>query len=189
MKDISQDGPMYFKYVMTEVASNPSPEAEARDIRQTLSRANLLLKIKVVKNDIKAFNLHVYAQLSKLASYTTKTKENLDADIMATYRSIPCSAFRAEIRSMDKERQGNNWDVKHVLAEAIIKYNDVCTNEEWTMDLKDTNPPPNPLVVTSLPTQLQAALESQRFEREEEQRRRQIRRETQELEIPTSQVR
>jgi hypothetical protein len=145
MKDINQDGPMYFKYVMTEVASNPSPEAEARDIRQTLSRANLLLKIKSVKNDVKAFNLHVHAQLSKLASYTTKTKEDLDADIMATYRSIPCSAFRAEIRSMDKERRDNNWDVKRVLAEAIIKYNDVRTNEEWTMDLKDTDPPPNPL--------------------------------------------
>jgi hypothetical protein len=99
MKDISQDGPMYFKYVMTEVASNPSPEAEAQDIWQTLLRANLLLLIKAVENDMQAFNLHVHAQLSKLASYTTKTKEDLDADIMATYHSIPFSAFHAKIRS------------------------------------------------------------------------------------------
>jgi hypothetical protein len=40
LKEIKQDGPLYFKYIMMEVASNPSPEAEARKIRQTLSRAN-----------------------------------------------------------------------------------------------------------------------------------------------------
>jgi hypothetical protein len=147
MKEINQDGPMYFKHIMTEVASNPSPEAEARDIRQTLSRANLLKKIREVKNDVKTFNLYMHAQLSKLASYTTTTKEDLDADIMATYRSIPCSAFRAEIRSLDKERRDKNWDVKRILAEAVVKFNDVCTNEEWVMDLKDTEPPPNPLAL------------------------------------------
>jgi hypothetical protein len=98
MKEINQDGPMYFKYVMTKVALNPSPEqAEAQDISQTLSRTNLLLKIKEVKNDVKVFNLHVHAQLSKLANYTTKSKKDLDANIMATYRSIPFSAFCAEI--------------------------------------------------------------------------------------------
>jgi hypothetical protein len=29
MKEINQVGPMFFKHIMTEVASNPSPEAEA----------------------------------------------------------------------------------------------------------------------------------------------------------------
>jgi hypothetical protein len=32
LKSVNQDGPMYFKYIMMEVASNPSPEAEARKI-------------------------------------------------------------------------------------------------------------------------------------------------------------
>jgi hypothetical protein len=40
---------------------------------------------------------------------------------------------------MDKERRDKNWD-------AIIKYNDVRTNEEWTMDLKESKPPPNLLL-------------------------------------------
>jgi hypothetical protein len=82
-----------FKYIMMEVASNPSPEAKARDIQQTLLMINLLKKIKEVKNNVKVFKLHMHAQITKLTSYTTKAKEDLDADIMATYRSIPCSTF------------------------------------------------------------------------------------------------
>jgi hypothetical protein len=62
------------KYSMMEVASNPSPKAEAWEIRQTLLRVNLLKKLQEVKNDVKVFNLHVHAQLSKLASYKTKLK-------------------------------------------------------------------------------------------------------------------
>jgi hypothetical protein len=32
IKAIKQDGPLFFKYLMLEVASNPSSKAEARDI-------------------------------------------------------------------------------------------------------------------------------------------------------------
>jgi hypothetical protein len=104
MKEINQDGPMAFKCSMMEVASNQSLEAKACDIHQTLLRNNLLKKIiKEVKHDVKAFNLHVHVQLTILASYTTNSKEDLNANIMATYLLIPCSAFCTEIRSMDKD--------------------------------------------------------------------------------------
>jgi hypothetical protein len=93
LKQIKQDGPLYFKYIMMEVTSNPSPEAEAHDICQTLLCANLLKELKKVKNYVKSFNLHGHAQLTKLASYTTNPKEDLQAVIMATYRAIPCRTF------------------------------------------------------------------------------------------------
>jgi tRNA U34 5-methylaminomethyl-2-thiouridine-forming methyltransferase MnmC len=112
-----------------------------------LSRNNLLKKIKEVKNDVKVCNLHVHAQITKLASYTIKANKEVNADIMAIYRSIPCRAFQAEICSMDKECREKNWDVKQVLAEAIVKYNGVCTTKEWVMDLKKAEPPPNPLAL------------------------------------------
>lgn len=66
---------------------------------------------------------------------------------MATYRAIPCSAFRGKIRSLDKECQEKSWDCKRILAEALFKYNDIRTNKEWTMDLKEADPPPNPLAL------------------------------------------
>jgi hypothetical protein len=31
--------------------------------------------------------------------------------------------------------------------EAVVKYNDDCTNEEWVMDLKEADPPSNLLVL------------------------------------------
>jgi hypothetical protein len=68
-------------------------------------------------------------------------------DIVATYRAIPYSAFGVEIRSLDKERRDKNWDVKRILAEAVIKFNDTCTKEEWLMDLKKVDAPPDPLAL------------------------------------------
>jgi hypothetical protein len=58
MKEINQNGPMYFKYILTEVSSTPSPEAKACNICQTLL-------IKEEKHNMKAFNLHVHVQLTK----------------------------------------------------------------------------------------------------------------------------
>jgi hypothetical protein len=78
LKTIHQDGPLYFKYLVLEVASNPSSEAEARSICQTLSRLHLAKQMKNVNNNIKAFNLHVHLQLDKLASDTPDQKEDLD---------------------------------------------------------------------------------------------------------------
>eukprot|EP00978_Attheya_sp_CCMP212_P033291 scaffold133765_cov60-Attheya_sp.AAC.5 len=150
LKTIHQDGPLYFKYLMLEVASNPSSEAEARDIRQTLSRLQLAKQMKTVSNNVKAFNLHVHSQLVKLASYTTDQKEDLDTNLMATYRSIPCSAFRSELRSLDRDRRTNQWSVKEVLTQVLVKYNDVRTNEEWIMDLKDQDPPTNPIAMAAI---------------------------------------
>jgi hypothetical protein len=50
---------------------------------------------------------------------------------------------------MDKERHDNAWDVKKALAKALVNFNDIRTNKEWIMDLKESNPPVNPL---ALPT-------------------------------------
>jgi hypothetical protein len=147
LKSISQDGALYFKYLMIELASNPSPEAEARENRQILSRIKLIQHLKMVKHDVKQFNLYMHGQLTKLASYTTKQKEDLDTDLMAAFRVIPCSAYRAKLRTMDKERHAHAWTPKKILAEALTKCNNVCTNEEWPMDLTKTEAPPNPLAL------------------------------------------
>jgi hypothetical protein len=121
IKSIKQDGPLFFKYLMLEVASNPSSQAEARDIRQTLSRVNLVKQMKSNHNNVKSFNLHVHSQLMILALYTIVQKEDLDADLMAAYRSIPCTAFRAKMRLLDCERRANNnWNPQKILAEAIL---------------------------------------------------------------------
>jgi hypothetical protein len=85
IKTIHQDGPLYFKYLMLKVASNPSSKAEACNIRQTLWRLQLAKQLKLVQNNVKSFNLHVHLQLEELASYTTDQKEDLDMDLMATY--------------------------------------------------------------------------------------------------------
>jgi hypothetical protein len=50
---------------------------------------------------------------------------------------------------MDKEQHEKNWDIKCILVEAVVKYNDIGTNEEWIMDLKEANPPPNPLALSA----------------------------------------
>jgi hypothetical protein len=71
----------------------------------------------------------------------------IDADLMGTYCTIPCSTFHSELCSMDKERCDNAWDVKKVLAEALVKYNDIHTNEEWIMDVMEQEPPVNPLAL------------------------------------------
>ncbi len=90
---------------MLEVTSNPSSEVKARGIRQTLSQLQLAKhSLKVVNNNVKAFILHVHAQLDKLANYTTNKKEDLDTDLMATYRLIPCGTFCSELRSLDRDR-------------------------------------------------------------------------------------
>ena len=70
IKSIWQDGPLLCKYLMLEVASNPSSEAETRDICQMLSRVNLIKHMKSERNNVKSFNLYVHSQLTKLAFYT-----------------------------------------------------------------------------------------------------------------------
>jgi hypothetical protein len=87
-------------------------------------------QLKSTSNNVKVFNLHVHLQLKKLASYTTTPKEDLDANLMGTYRTIPCSTFCSKLRSMDKERRDNAWDMKEVLAKALVKFNDLPTNKE-----------------------------------------------------------
>jgi hypothetical protein len=71
LKSINQDGPMYFKYIMMKVASNPSQEAKALEICMTLLRNNLVKQLKSTLNNVKVFNLHMHLQLEKLACYTT----------------------------------------------------------------------------------------------------------------------
>jgi hypothetical protein len=83
--------------MLEEVASNPSLDAEARGIWQTMSQVNLIKQMKSNQNNVKSFNLYVHSQLTKLASYTIVQKEDLDAYLMATYRSIPCTAFCAKM--------------------------------------------------------------------------------------------
>ena len=150
IKAIRQDGPLFFKYLMLEVASNPSSEAEARDICQMLSQVNLIKQMKSERNNVKSFNLYIHSQLTKLASYTIVQKEDLDADLMATYHSIPCTSFRAEMRLLDRERRVHAWNPKKILSDALLKYNDVRTNEEWQMDIKDADPPINPLALPAM---------------------------------------
>ncbi len=58
---------------------------------------NLIKQMKSNQNNVKSFNLYVHSQLTKLASYTIVQKEDLDAYLMATYRSIPCTAFCAKM--------------------------------------------------------------------------------------------
>jgi hypothetical protein len=121
IKSIKQDGPLFFKYLMLEVSSNPSFEAETRDIRQKLSRVNLVKQMKSDCNNVKSFNLHVHSQLTNLASYTIVQKEDLDTDLMAAYCSIPCTAFCAKMRLLDRKRRAHNWNPKKILAEALLK--------------------------------------------------------------------
>lgn len=64
--------------------------------------------MKTVSNNVKSFNLYVHSQLTKLASYTNVQKEDLDADLKATYQSIPCTVFCEGMRLLDCERQAHS---------------------------------------------------------------------------------
>jgi hypothetical protein len=77
-------------------------------------------------------------------------KEDLDTDLMATYRSIPCSAFHSKSLSLDRDHRTNNWTMKLVITQVLVKYNNVCMNKEWIMDLKDQDPPTNPIAMAAV---------------------------------------
>jgi hypothetical protein len=141
--------PTYFKHLMMEVEVNPTPKAEAKSIRLELSLVFLCQKIRAVCYNINTFNLAVHSTLiASLVSYTPKQKEDLNRDLMATYWTIPCSALKAELCLMDKERRLQAWMPAQILKYALEKYNDIRTNKEWAMDLKKEEPT-NPMLMVA----------------------------------------